>query len=256
MNVLSFGVRHVWRRFNLAAWLCLCAMTAAANEDSPETATFSILAVDPDAGVVGAAVASKYLAVGKVVPFVRAGVGGFCTQRSTAPAWAPVALDALARGTPPERVLADLLHDDPRRELRQLAIIDMQGRAAVHNPTAAASESLYWAALTGRFYCCQGNTLKDRSVITEMARAYEETPGTLSDRLIAALVAGENAGGDHRGKLAAGIRVARQGVDGYWLELHVDESGDAVADLARKYAALEHDAKKPADSGAGPAARP
>ena len=137
-------------------------MTAAASEDSPETATFSILAVDPDTGVVGAAVASTYLAVGKVVPFVRAGVGGFCTQRSTAPAWATPAIDALSRGTPPERVLADLLHDDPRRELRQLAIIDMQGRAAVHNPTAAPPESLYWAALTGRFYCCQGKKYEYR----------------------------------------------------------------------------------------------
>jgi uncharacterized Ntn-hydrolase superfamily protein len=155
-------------------------------------------------------------------------------------------LDALAGGTPPDRVLADLLRDDPARELRQLAIIDMQGRAAVHNPTAAPDRSRYWAALTGRFYCCQGNTLAGRAVVTEMARGYEDTAGSLADRLMAALVTGENAGGDHRGKLAAGIVIAKQGVDGIWLELRVDESADAVHELARKYAALKHDAKSAA----------
>jgi uncharacterized Ntn-hydrolase superfamily protein len=68
-----------------------------------------------------------------------------------------------------------------------------------------------------------------------MAAAYEDTQGSLADRLMAALVAGDRAGGDHRGRLAAGIRVVKQGVDGYWLELQVDKSDDAVADLARKY---------------------
>jgi hypothetical protein len=76
-----------------------------------------------------------------------------------------------------------------------------------------------------------------------MARAYEETQGSLADRLMAALIAGDRAGGDHRGRLAAGIRVAKKGVEGYWLELYVDESQDAVIDLAKKYAALEHEAK-------------
>jgi uncharacterized Ntn-hydrolase superfamily protein len=248
------GLRRAALGYLEAMTLATAAMLAgAAVGGEPElSATFSILAVDPETGVVGAAVASKYPAVGKVVPFVRAGVGGICTQHHHVPEWGTPALDALAKGTPPERVLADLLHDDPDRELRQLAIIDMQGRAAVHNPTTARASSRYWAAMTGRFYCCQGNTLKGRDVVTDMARVYEETPGTLADRLIAALVAGDNAGGDYRGKLAAGIRVARQDVDGTWLELYVDESDDAVTELARKYTALEHDAKhdakKPADS--------
>ena len=76
-----------------------------------------------------------------------------------------------------------------------------------------------------------------------MARAYEHTQGSLTDKLMAALVAGDHAGGDHRGRLAAGIRVAREGVKNYWLELYVDKSDDAVVDLAKKYAALEHEAK-------------
>lgn len=221
--------------------------TTAMSEEPRISATFSIVAVDPETGVVGAAVASKYPAVGKVVPYVRAGVGGICTQHHHVPKWGEPSLDALAGGTPPDRVLADLLKDDPDRELRQLAIIDMQGRAAVHNPTTAPEQSRYWAAMTGRFYCAQGNTLKGRAVVTEMARAYEDTTGSLTDRLIAALVAGEDAGGDHRGKLAAGIRVAKKGVDGYWLELYVDKSDDAVHELAKNYGTLIHPAKGKSD---------
>ena len=134
--------------------------------DNPEiTATFSIVAVDPDNHVCGAAVASKYPAVGKVVPYVRADVGAFCTQHHHVPKWGEPALDLLQAGKRPEAVIAELLKDDKTPELRQLAIIDMQGQAAVHNPTAAPEGSRYWGAMTGRFYCCQGNTLTGREVV-------------------------------------------------------------------------------------------
>lgn len=205
--------------------------------------TFSIVAVDPNGGVCGAAVASKYPAVGKVVPYVRAGVGAFCTQHWHQPAWGRTALDLLAEGHLPEQVLAELLRDDPQRDKRQLAIIDMSGRAANRNPANADPSGIWWGAAAGRYYACQGNTLVGPEVVFAMARAYEQTPGSLADRLMAALVAGDRAGGDHRGRLAAGIRVARQGVEGCWLELYVDESDDAVTELAQKYAALEHEAK-------------
>lgn len=207
------------------------------------TATFSIVAVDPEGGVCGAAVASKYPAVGRVVPYVRAGVGAFCTQHWHEPKWGEPALDALAAGKSPQQGLADLVKDDPRRDLRQLAIIDMQGRTAQHNPTAADGKSLYWGAMSGRFYACQGNTLAGRDVVTSMGKAYEETQGSVADRLMVALVAADKAGGDHRGRLAAGIRMAKTGVEGDWLYLGVDESDDAVAELAKKYAELRHDAK-------------
>ncbi len=212
-------------------------------KSSEVSATFSIVAVDPETGICGAAVASKYPAVGKVVPYVRAGVGGFCTQHHHVPQWGEVALDSLQRGTRPEAVLAELLNDDAHPELRQLAVVDMEGRTAVHNPTAAPEQSRYWGAMTGRYYCCQGNTLTGREVIVAMAEAYEETKGSLTDRLMAALIAGDSAGGDHRGRLAAGIRVVKRDVDGYWIELYVDKSDDAVADLAKKYAELQHEAK-------------
>ncbi len=207
------------------------------------TATFSIVAVDPENGTCGAAVASKYPAVGKVVPYVRADVGAFCTQHYHVPPWGERALDLLERGVRPASVLVELLKDDRQAELRQLAVIDMQGRTAVHNPTAAPEESRYWGAITGRHYCCQGNTLAGRQVIVAMATTYEETQGSLTDRLVAALVAGDRAGGDHRGRLAAGIRVAKRNVAGYWFELYVDSSDDAVNELAKKYAKLHHEAK-------------
>lgn len=211
--------------------------------DSRVSATFSIVAVDPETGVCGAAVASKYPAVGKVVPYVRAGVGAFCTQHYHEPKYGPRALDLLEQGKLPEAVLAELLTDDPQCDQRQLAIIDMRGRAANRNPAAATGDSLYWGAMTGRFYACQGNTLAGRKVVTSMAEAYEETAGSLADRLMAALVAADRAGGDHRGKLTAGIRISKRGVDGDWLALDVDDSNDAVEELSRRYQALAHPAK-------------
>jgi uncharacterized Ntn-hydrolase superfamily protein/inosine-uridine nucleoside N-ribohydrolase len=219
-----------------------------ASNPGPEfgvSATFSIVAVDPETGVCGAAVASKYPAVGKVVPYVRGGVGAFCTQHWHNPKFGDKALDLLADGKPPEEALTELLRGDPQREQRQLAIIDAKGRAANRNPSAAEESSEYWGAMTGKFYACQGNTLTGREVITAMARAYEETAGSIADRLMVALVAGDRAGGDHRGRLAAGIRVAKPGQPGNWLELDVDKSDDAVAELDRKYAALDHEAKGP-----------
>jgi uncharacterized Ntn-hydrolase superfamily protein len=233
---------------------------AAAREkrDPPATApdfgfsaTFSIVAADPQSGVCGAAVASKYPAVGKVVPAARGGVGAFCTQHWHNPDWRERALDLLAAGQSPGEVLAALTRDDPRRAQRQLAIIDAQGNTAIHQPTAAGKESQWWGAASGRFYACQGNTLTGRDVVAAQAAAFENTNGSLADRLLAALVAGDCAGGDHRGRLAAGIVVAKPGLEGYWLELQVEASDDAVIELARKYVELAHDAK-----GAWPAGKP
>jgi len=229
----------------MAATVLLSFAAAAPGQgrQSAVTGTFSIVAVDPETGVCGAAVASKYPAVGKVVPYVRAGAGAFCTQHWHNPSWGPKALDLLGAGKAPEDVLAELLRDDPQREKRQLAIVDMTGRAVNRNPANADPSGVWWGGSTGRYYACQGNTLAGRGVIEAMARAYEETKGSLADRLMAALVAGDRAGGDHRGRLAAGIRVAKKSVPGLWLELQVDKSDDAVNELLRKYRDLKHEAK-------------
>jgi uncharacterized Ntn-hydrolase superfamily protein len=206
--------------------------------------TFSIVAIDPDEGVCGAAVASRYPAVGKVVPYVRAGAGAFCTQHWHNPKWGEPALDALAAGKDPEQVLADLLRDDPNKDKRQLLLIDMDGRAVVRNPARPdLPGGIYWGAASGRHFACAGNTLAGREVVEAMVRGFERTKGSLADRLMAALGEGDRAGGDHRGRLAAGLRVAKKGVDGLWLDLQVEKSADAVRDLEMKYAALDHPAK-------------
>jgi len=133
--------------------------------------TFSIVAVDPNTGVCGTAVVSKYPAVGKVVPYVRAGVGAFCTQHWHNPKWGERALDMLAKGDLPEQVLGQLLKNDSLRDKRQLAIIDMTGRAANRNPAKADPSGVWWGAFSGKYYACQGNTLVGREVIFAMARA-------------------------------------------------------------------------------------
>jgi len=220
---------------------------------SHKVATFSIVAVDPETGICGAAVASKYPSVGHAVLYVRAGVGAFCTQHHHVPEWGERALDLLEAGRRPEAVFQELLKDDPEAEHRrneyplalhrQLGIIDIRGRTAVHNPAAAPKTSQYWGAMAGRHYCCQGNTLTGREVIAAMAEAYEDTQGSFTDRLMAALVAGDCAGGDHRGRLAAGIRVAKTEIADDWFALSVNESDDAVIELLQQYAQAEHEAK-------------
>jgi uncharacterized Ntn-hydrolase superfamily protein len=107
--------------------LAACAGPAPAGEPAI-AATFSIVAADPETGTLGAAVASKYPAVGRVVPWVRAGVGAFCTQHWAQARWGEPALDRLAAGKLPEEVLGELLRDDSNRDKRQLLIIDAEGR--------------------------------------------------------------------------------------------------------------------------------
>ena len=157
--------------------LILCLLSAASGQlltrsqaPSPDTEpeaeisrTFSIVAVDPESGVCGAAVASKYPAVGKVVPYVRPGVGAFCTQHWHNPEWGELALDMLAKDTLPEQVVAELLRDDDNREKRQLAIIDMSGRVAVHNPTKADPAGIWWGAVSGKYGSSFYNVLKIES---------------------------------------------------------------------------------------------
>ncbi len=236
--------------FTCALLFLPATLPLAARGAEPVIATFSIVACDPETGEVGAAVASMYPAVGKVVPYVKAGVGAFCSQYHHNPEFGPKALVMLETGMRPEEILAELLRHDPKPEHRQLAIIDLRGRAANRNPTGATESGRWWGGASGRHYAVQGNTLAGRKVITDMAAAYEETSGTLADRLMAALVAGDDAGGDHRGRLAAGIRVARAAEAGdpeakdFWLELDVDKSDDAVNELAKKYTQWKADAEQ------------
>src|SRR4051794_33125318 len=119
---------NVARMLTLLATLATWHIASAADRLPEKTATFSICAVDPELGLCGAAVASKYPAVGRVVPYVRAGVGAFCTQHHHVPQWGEPVLDLLAEGKRPEEILAELLKKDKTPELRQLGLVDMKGQ--------------------------------------------------------------------------------------------------------------------------------
>ncbi|MBI1917720.1 MAG: DUF1028 domain-containing protein [Planctomycetes bacterium] len=197
--------------------------------------TFSIVAYDPKTQEWGVAVASKYLAVGAVVPFGKAGVGAIATQSAVNITYGPKGLELLAQGKSPEEVVKTLTEADEGKEYRQLGVVDAKGNVA--NFTGKSCNA--WAgAKSGKHYSCQGNLLTGEKVIEEMAKAFEAAEGPLAWRLMAALEAGEKAGGDKRGKQSAAILVVREGAgpnrrgDRY-LDFRVDDHKEPVTELAR-----------------------
>ena len=170
--------------------------------------TFSIVAADLEAGEVGCAVQSKYFSVGSVVPWARAGVGAVATQAAGVAVYGRRALDELAAGADPDAALARVLAGDPERETRQLGIVTADGRAAAFT----GASCLDWAGhRTGAGFAVQGNILAGERVVDELARAFEESLGSLATRLVAALEAGQAAGGDKRGQQSAAVVVERIG---------------------------------------------
>ncbi len=199
----------------------------------PKPSTFSIVACDPDEHAWGVAVASKFPAVGAVVPWARAGAGAVATQSFANTSFGPRGLDLMASGLSAEEVLAKLLEDDEDREQRQVGLVDAQGQAA----TFTGSECFDWAGgLTGPGYAIQGNILAGELVIVAMQKAFVETKGLLPARLHAALLAGDRAGGDRRGRQSAAIYVVKPkgGYGGYtdrWIDYRVDDHEDPVPRL-------------------------
>lgn len=185
--------------------------------------TFSIVAVDLAVGEVGCAVQSKYFSVGPVVPWVRAGVGAVATQAAGVAAYGVRALDELAAGADPDEAIRRVLADDEGRETRQLGAVTADGRAA----SFTGSDCLDWAGhRTGPGFAVQGNILAGPEVVDEMARAFEETAAPLAERLVAALEAGQEAGGDRRGQQSAALIVERAGA-----AVETREGIDRVCDL-------------------------
>src|SRR3712207_6667027 len=178
------------------------------SENTRTVATFSIVAFDPEVESLGVAVQSKFLAVGSVVPWARAGVGAVATQAMANFNYGPRGLDLMSCGmTAPETVEA-LISADDEREHRQLGVVDAEGHAA----TFTGSECFEWAGgVTGEHYAAQGNILAGRETVEAMAKTFEDTDADLAGRLLAALDAGQQAGGDLRGKQSAALLVVREG---------------------------------------------
>ena len=200
-------------------------------------ATFSIVAVDAETGEIGCAVQSRYFAVGNVVPWARAGVGAVATQAAGVAVSGPRILDQLAGGLGPQEALAAVLADDEGRETRQLGVVAADGSAAAHT----GSECLAWAGhRVGPGYAVQGNILAGEAVVAEMERAFLATGGALAERLVAALEAGQAAGGDVRGQQSAAVLVerlgaaaeSREGLDRV-CDLRVDDHMEPIVELRR-----------------------
>ncbi len=197
--------------------------------------TFSIVAYDPDNDEWGVGVASKFLAVGSMVPWARAGVGAVATQAWGNPNYGPDGLDLLEQDKSPEETIKILTEADPRGEFRQLGIIDKEGNTA----SFTGDQCLDWAgSKEGKNYSVQGNILAGREVVDSMADTFENTKGKLADRLISALEAGQEAGGDIRGKQAAALFVVKEnaginGLDDRYIDLRVDDHQSPIKELKR-----------------------
>src|SRR4051812_39083672 len=155
--------------------------------------TFSIVGFDPIEKEWGIAVQSKFLGVGAVVPWAKAGGGAVATQSYANTSYGPKALELMEEGKSAQETLEILLAADPDKEMRQVGLIDANGNAA----TFTGSECYDWAGgVLGTNFAAQGNILVDEQTVQAMARIFTETEGTLAERLLAALDAGQEAGGD------------------------------------------------------------
>jgi uncharacterized Ntn-hydrolase superfamily protein len=198
-------------------------------------ATFSIVAFDPGTDSLGVAVQSKFLAVGSIVPWARAGAGAVATQALANYNYGPRGLDLMSQGRSAQETVEALISVDEEREHRQLGVVDAEGRAA----TFTGKECFEWAGgTTGEHYAAQGNILVGRETVEAMAKTFEGTSGDLTGRLLAALDAGQQAGGDSRGRQSAALLVVREG-GGYGgdndrvLDLRVDDHPEPIRELIR-----------------------
>ena len=198
-------------------------------------ATFSIVAFDPETDSLGVAVQSKFLAVGAVVPWARAGVGAVATQAMANFNYGPRGLGLMAQGRTAEETVEALISADEDREHRQVGVVDARGRAA----TYTGSGCFDWAGgVTGDHYAAQGNILVGRETVEAMAGTYEQTGGDLAARLLAALDAGQEAGGDSRGRQSAALLVVREdggygGDNDRVIDLRVDDHPEPIKELFR-----------------------
>ena len=201
--------------------------------------TFSVVARDQETGDLGIAVQSKFLAVGAVVPWAKAGAGAVATQAWANTSFGPDGLALMAKGVPAQYALDRLVASDPGSAHRQVGVVDARGQAA----TFTGSQCTHWAG--GRTgpgyapgYACQGNILVSEATVAAMAETFERTPGELWDRLVAALEAGQKAGGDSRGQQSAALLVVREG-GGYasrndrFIDLRVDDHPAPIEELQR-----------------------
>jgi len=193
--------------------------------------TWSIVARDPD-GALGVAVASRFFAVGVLCAYARTGAGALATQALVNPGFGPTGLDLLAQGVSPARAVESLAANDPGRDVRQVHLVDTEGRAAAYT----GSQCVEWCGHSiGREFSVAGNMLAGPQVLEATAAAYAgNAHRPFAERLLMALEAGEAAGGDKRGKQAAALRIVTTEVYPA-LDLRVDDHAEPLVELRRLY---------------------
>jgi len=232
------------RRLLIVLILSSCAISQAVSapcrhaeqpiSDRP-VATFSIVAMDSVTGELGVAVASRFFAVGAVVPWARAGIGAVATQSFANTTFGWRGLDLMEKGSTPEEAIETLIGSDDDPDRRQVGMVAADGKSA----TYTGEHCLPWAGgRSGPGYAIQGNILAGEAVVTSMERAYLETEGTLAERLYAALVAGDAEGGDARGRQSAAMLVVKEGAGygGYTdqaIDIRVDDHPEPFEELGR-----------------------
>ncbi len=199
--------------------------------------TFSIAARCPRTGMVGVAISTAVPGVGGICPFIREGVGAIATQSWVNPYLGIDGLELLAQGLAAEEVVHRLTEADPGRDVRQLGVVDREGRSA----SWTGKDCVPWCGhVTGDGFAAQGNMLTGEPVVVAMADAFRRTePLDLPERLLVCLEAGQAQGGDKRGRQSASVKVFWK--EAYpWVDLRVDEHRHPVAELRRVFEVARH----------------
>jgi uncharacterized Ntn-hydrolase superfamily protein len=218
-----------------ATGFALAFLLASRIASAHDVATFSIAARDPQTGELGVAVASRFFSVGSVVPYAKAGVGAIATQANANVTWGPHGLELLERGATADEVLKVLLRTDSDPSARQVGIVGADGSSVSYTGPKCNS----WAGgRNGPNYAVQGNILTGQPVVIALEKAFLETKGTLAQRMYAALLAGDAAGGDSRGRQSAALIVVKEGA-GYnggndrAIDIRVDDHAEPFQELGR-----------------------
>jgi len=196
--------------------------------------TYSIVAADPEAGECGVAVQSKFLAVGAFVPWARGGIGAVATQAFAEITYGNRGLEMLESGLSPQDAIDRLTESDDMRSHRQVGIVGADGSSASYTGDECFEHAV---SVTGANFAAQGNILSNPHVPEAMANTFRGSSGRLADRLLVALTAGEEAGGEKRGVESAALLVVKPG-GGYggnhdrWLDLRIDHSNNPIEDLS------------------------
>jgi uncharacterized Ntn-hydrolase superfamily protein len=219
----------------LAAAILMSSILSANDMKGRPGHTFSIVAIDKETGEIGAAVQSHWFSVGSSVIWAESGVGAICTQSFIEASYGPLGLELMRAGKSAEESLAGLLKADKYEAVRQVAMLDNQGRVAAYTGKDCIPEAGHYV---GNGFACQANLMLKNTVWNAMAKAFQGAKGELADRLMAALEAAQDEGGDIRGKQSAAIIVVKGKSSGAWwkdrvYDLRVEDNPAPLVELKR-----------------------